>query len=227
MISMNHVVKAFKAQQAAEPVIALNDVSIEIALRDSIAIVGRSGAGKSTLLHVMGGISRPTSGQVAFRGEDIYKFSDKKLAKFRNQTIGYVFQDYYLEPSMTALDNVILPLRVRKISAEERIRLARDAMEQVGLSQRVMHRPGELSGGEKQRVCIARAIVTSPSIILADEPTGNLDEETGRSIMDLLLQVTEERCLIVATHDPVEAARMNCMVTMKDGKVTSIVRRDG
>ena len=226
MICMNHVMKTFKAKKATDAVNALYDVSLNISSKETVAVVGRSGAGKSTLLHVLGGISKPTGGNVLYQNEDIYKFNDKRLSQFRNQVIGFVFQDYYLENSLTALENVILPLQIRKIPAEKRMQLGREALEKVGLEQRMMHKPEELSGGEKQRVCIARAIVTSPAIIVADEPTGNLDEANGRSIMDLLLNVSQSRCLIVATHDPAEAARMDCIISMADGKVASVVRRD-
>jgi len=199
----------------------LKGIDLTVEAGDTIALVGPSGAGKSTLLHVMGTIDRPTSGEVLFDGKQIFSLSDQPLAAFRNRSIGFVFQFHHLLPEFSALENVMMPLLIggeKKSRAEGR---ARGLLEDVGLSHRVSHRPGELSGGEQQRVAIARALVRSPRLLLADEPTGNLDMKTSEEVHALLYSIQRSTgiSLVIVTHNERLAAGMARTIRFVDGRV--------
>lgn len=199
----------------------LKDLDLDVMAGECVAIVGASGVGKSTLLNVVGALDRPSAGDVSFKGKTLKKRSSRELALFRNQTIGFVFQFHYLLPEFTALENVVMPLLVRRIPYAEAAKKAKDLLSTVGLEARIMHRPSELSGGEQQRVAIARALIGEPDLVLADEPTGNLDVETARSVMELLFSVArkKQRSLIIATHNPEIAAQADRILRLKDGKL--------
>lgn len=199
----------------------LKGIDLDVVAGDTIALVGPSGAGKSTLLHVMGTIDRPTSGEVLFEGERIFNLQDQPLAAFRNRSIGFVFQFHHLLPEFSALENVMMPLLIggeRRSRAEGR---ALELLKGVGLSHRVTHRPGELSGGEQQRVAIARALVREPKLLLADEPTGNLDMKTSEEVHALLYEIQRQTgiALVIVTHNEHLAAGMARTIRMVDGKV--------
>jgi putative ABC transport system ATP-binding protein len=204
---------------------ALRGVSFVVDRGEHVAIVGSSGSGKSTLLNLLGALDRPTSGHVRYHGRDVREMSDAELAALRNRSIGFVFQSFQLLPRLTALDNVIVPLVYRPGTARERRERARDALAQVGLADRVDHRPGELSGGQQQRVAIARALVTEPALVLADEPTGNLDTRTGEEVMVLLesLHAEQDTALVVITHERDIAARAARRIELRDGLVVDEV----
>jgi lipoprotein-releasing system ATP-binding protein len=199
----------------------LKGIDITVAAGDTVALVGPSGAGKSTLLHLMGTIDRPSKGEVLFDGKDVYSLSDQPLAAFRNRSIGFVFQFHHLLPEFTALENVMMPLLIggtKKALAEE---TARGLLNDVGLSHRTTHRPGELSGGEQQRVAIARALVRSPRLLLADEPTGNLDMKTSEEVHALLYSIQRQTgiSLVIVTHNEQLAAGMARTVRIVDGRI--------
>ena len=198
---------------------ALRGLNIEIKRGEHVAVMGPSGSGKSTFLHLAGALDRPTRGRVLIEGRDPNKMSDEELSRLRNELIGFVFQTFNLIPRLTALENVMLPLAIKGVDGEERMRRAREALEMVGLAHRMNHRPMELSGGEQQRVAIARAIVTGPRIILADEPTGNLDSVSAAEVVDLLTRLNRELgvTLVVVTHNPETAAPAKRIVRMRDG----------
>jgi putative ABC transport system ATP-binding protein len=200
---------------------ALRGVSFTVDRGDHVAIVGSSGSGKSTLLNLLGALDRPTSGHVRYDGRDVLELSDTELAELRNRRIGFVFQSFHLLPRLTALDNVILPLVYREGTRRSRQDAAMAALDAVGLSDRVTHRPTELSGGQQQRVAIARALVTEPALILADEPTGNLDTRTGEDIMALLegLHAEKGTALVVITHEREVAARASRLIELRDGVI--------
>ncbi len=208
---------------------ALRGVSLTIEPGDYLAIVGPSGSGKSTLMHLLGGLDRPTSGQLLLGGRDVASLSPADLARLRNEVIGFVFQSFHLLARTTALDNVGLPLIYRGVRRAERRRRARAMLELVGLAHRVDHRPGQLSGGEQQRVAIARALVTDPSVLLADEPTGNLDSRSGEAVLDLLETLNTERgvALVIVTHDANVAARARRRITMRDGLIERSLAEGG
>ncbi len=206
--------------EGAEPVYALQGVSLKIKPGEYAAIVGTSGSGKSTLMNIIGCLDRPTRGTYLLDGIDIKNRTDDELATIRNKTVGFVFQQFNLLPSMSALKNVMLPLVYAGIPGKERKVRAELALEEVGLENRMSHRPNELSGGQQQRVAIARAIVNRPSILLADEPTGALDTATAKEIMDLFARlVNEGMTVIVVTHDPETAGRANRIIKVRDGKI--------
>ena len=200
---------------------ALRGVSLRIDPGDYLAIAGPSGSGKSTLMHLLGCLDRPTSGTLDFGGRDVAAMSDIELAALRNSTVGFVFQSFQLLNRTNALDNVALPLVYRGVRRAERRARAADALAAVGLGHRLGHRPGQLSGGEQQRVAIARALVGEPAILLADEPTGNLDTRSGAEVMGILGRLNAERgvAVVVVTHDPEVAAHARRRVTMRDGLV--------
>ena len=200
---------------------ALRGVSFRVDHGDSVAIIGSSGSGKSTLLNLLGALDRPTTGEVLYDGRDVQDRSDAELARLRNERIGFVFQSFHLLPRLTAVDNVVLPLVYRPGSARDRRERAVAALESVGLGDRLDHRPTELSGGQQQRVAMARALVTEPALILADEPTGNLDTTTGDEIMSLLERLHEERgtALVVITHEAEIAARADRRIELRDGVI--------
>jgi putative ABC transport system ATP-binding protein len=211
------------SRRGQEPVLvhALRGVTFTVDRGDYVAIVGSSGSGKSTLLNLLGALDRPTAGEVRYDGRDVRAMDDAELAALRNGSIGFVFQSFHLLPRMTALDNVQLPLVYRPGSVRERRRRALDALEAVGLGDRVDHRPTELSGGQQQRVAIARALVTEPPLLLADEPTGNLDTTTGDDIMTLLERLHTERrmAVVVITHEPYIAERATRRIVLRDGVI--------
>lgn len=206
---------------------AVHDVSLEIKKGDSAAIVGPSGAGKSTLMHLMGGLDMPTHGKVFIDGVDIYGLSDSSRANIRNSKVGFVFQFYHLLPEFTALENVMMPGKIRgsgfgvRGSGKETKEKAAELLKMVGLENRMSHRPGELSGGESQRVAIARALINEPSILLCDEPTGNLDSKSSEAIFDILLSLKSKKdmTLVIVTHDDKVASRMSRQIHMRDGKL--------
>lgn len=202
---------------------ALNGVSLDINDGEIIAIVGPSGSGKTTLMHAIGGIDRLDEGEILVHKEDLEKMNDRNLSHYRNKTVGFVFQTFNLQPNLTALENVELPLIFGGISEKERKEKAKEALEKVGLGERLDHKPSELSGGQRQRVSIARALVNIPSIILADEPTGNLDSVTGEKIIKLLLDLSKKEgtTLIIVTHDDRIAAKAKRVVHIFDGKIES------
>jgi putative ABC transport system ATP-binding protein len=200
---------------------ALDEVDLTVPRGDSLAIMGPSGSGKSTLLGLLGGLDRPTSGSLAFEGRDVASLSDDELARVRNQVVGFVFQSFQLLPRTTALANVGLPLVYRGLGRSERRERAAEALRSVGLAKRMGHRPSQLSGGEQQRVAIARALAAEPAMLLADEPTGNLDSRSGHEVLDLLVGLRAERgvAVVVVTHDAGVAARFDRTVLVRDGRL--------
>jgi putative ABC transport system ATP-binding protein len=208
---------------------ALDGVDLEVLPGDSLAIMGPSGSGKSTLLGLLGGLDRPTSGTLRFQGRDVTRLSDDQLAVVRNRVVGFVFQNFQLLARTSAVGNVGLPLVYRGLGRAERRRRAVQALQSVGLGHRLQHRPSQLSGGEQQRVAIARALVTEPAMLLADEPTGNLDSRSGDEVLDLLARLHDERgvAVVAVTHDPGVADRFRRRVTMADGRLTPATEARG
>jgi putative ABC transport system ATP-binding protein len=201
---------------------ALRGVSLTVEAGDYVAIVGTSGSGKSTLMHLLGGLDRPTGGTLLIGGRDVSKLTPNEMAELRNSTIGFVFQSFHLLARTTAQDNVGLPLVYRGIGRRERRERASAMLERVGLAHRVTHRPNQMSGGEQQRVAIARALVTGPSVLLADEPTGNLDSATGQSVLALLESLNADGVAVVlVTHDRDVASRAHRQIVMKDGLISA------
>lgn len=202
----------------------LKSINFSINKAEQVAIVGSSGSGKSTLLHLLGALDKPTSGQVTFEQQDIFAFSSNQQAKFRNQSLGFVYQFHHLLPEFSALENVAMPLLIAKIAIKQANEMAMAMLDKVGLSHRYKHKPAELSGGERQRVAIARALVTQPKLILADEPTGNLDQKTGESIYQLLSDLREQMhtSFVVVTHDTQLAQRLDRSFNLVDGCLTEV-----
>lgn len=220
MIEIKNVRKEYK--MGKEIVVALNGISLNIDDGEFLAIVGPSGSGKSTLMHIVGGLDRPTEGEVLFDGKNISKYKDKEMSRFRNSSIGFVFQAFNLENTQTALENVMMPLIFSGMGKAERKKRAMEALEKVELAHLAKHKPNEMSGGQRQRVSIARAIVNDPKIIFADEPTGNLDSKTGKNIMDLFYSLNDKGyTIIMVTHNPEEAEKAKRVVQIKDGNITS------
>jgi putative ABC transport system ATP-binding protein len=200
---------------------ALRGLSVKIAPGEILSIMGPSGSGKSTLMNILGCLDRPTSGEYSLNGESVAHMSDDQLAEIRNRGVGFVFQNFNLLPRATALANVELPMRYAVLNGRNRKQVAKEALEAVGLGDRIHHRPNELSGGQMQRVAIARSLVNNPAIIMADEPTGNLDSKSGDEIMAVLKKLNQERgtTLIIVTHDPEIAALTNRVISILDGRI--------
>ncbi len=219
MISLTNLSKTFVKD--GNKIEVLRNLNLEIKKGDSLAVVGVSGAGKSTLIHILGTLDHPTSGTLSIAGKNVFEWSEKKIAAFRNSTIGFVFQFNNLLPEFSALENAMMPALISGMSKQQAIRQASQLLDEVGLEHRLKHKPGELSGGEQQRVAIARALVMEPEILLADEPTGNLDTETGKKIEDILvnLNTTKKITLIVVTHNKLLADRMSGRIGLRDGKI--------
>jgi putative ABC transport system ATP-binding protein len=217
MIKLSQIEKVYTTKTIET--LALNNINLDIMKGEFVSIMGPSGCGKSTLLNIMGLLDDPSTGQVEINGESFARFSDKQLAKFRNSTIGFIFQSYHLINDLSVIDNVELPLLYRNVSSSERRKLASEALEKVGLANRMKHFPSQLSGGQKQRVAIARAIVGRPQIILADEPTGNLDSVMGNEVMDILLKLNEQEdtTIVMVTHDESMAQKTHRLIRLFDG----------
>lgn len=201
---------------------ALDGVSLTIDEGEFVAIIGQSGSGKSTLMNTLGLLDRPTSGEYFLLGRDVSTLTDDEQSEIRNKQIGFIFQGFNLIPSLTAVDNVELPLVYRGMKKEERNKLSLSALERVGLGKRLDHRPSQMSGGQQQRVAIARAVAAKPPVILADEPTGNLDSASGREVMRILHELSDEgRTIILITHDNEIAEEANRIIRIQDGKIVS------
>ena len=209
-------------EMGKQTVAVLNGISVNFHRGEMAAIIGASGAGKSTLLHILGTLDRPTSGQVLFEGKNMFKVSETNLAGFRNRFIGFVFQFHHLLPEFTALENTYLPALIQKVSKPQAIEAAKSLLSEVGLSHRLHHKPGELSGGEQQRVAVARALIRTPDLVLADEPTGNLDTHTGEELFDLLrkLNKTHGTAFIIVTHNEKLSHQTDRLIHLQDGQIT-------
>lgn len=224
VISMKNVKRVYKMGDTEEH--ALRGISFDISQGEFVAIMGPSGSGKSTCMNMIGCLDRPSSGIVEIGGRETGRMNEKELAELRNKTVGFVFQQYHLIPSLTVVENVMLPLRYQKIEKSERLPLAEAALEKVSLLEKEDYRPHELSGGQKQRVAIARALVTNPKIILADEPTGALDSETGKQIMDLFNEINGNgTTIVIVTHDPRIGAAIRRCIHIFDGQIKADVRQ--
>ena len=202
----------------------LNDINYKISPGDSIAVVGESGLGKSTLLHVLGTLDKPCSGEIIFRDKNVFDFDDKNLAKFRNEAIGFVFQFHHLLAEFSALENVIMPLLIRGVDKKTSIETAETILERVGLKDRMRHKVTEISGGEQQRVSLARALILKPALLLADEPTGNLDKKNSKQIHNLFMELNEElnMTMFIVTHNTELASLMKKRITLVDGKLKEL-----
>jgi ABC-type lipoprotein export system ATPase subunit len=199
----------------------LRGVDLDVARGEFLALRGASGAGKSTLLHLIGGLDLPNAGEILFEGNNLVAFSERRLTEFRNRRVGFIFQAYHLLPELTALENVCLPARMARISSATVEVRGRELLARVGLKDRLDHKPSELSGGEQQRVAIARALINEPELVLADEPTGNLDSKTGGEIIELLKSLRAEKntTLVIATHDAKVAANAERVIELVDGRI--------
>ncbi len=218
MIKLTGINKIYRTNEIET--LALENVNLNVAKGEFVSIMGPSGCGKSTLLNIMGLLDAPSSGKIEINGTSVESMKDKELAAFRNKTLGFVFQSFHLINSLNVLDNVELPLLYRKMAAKERTRLAKEVLERVGLSHRMRHMPTQLSGGQCQRVAIARAIVGNPEIILADEPTGNLDSKMGAEVMELLHKLNKEdgRTIVMVTHNEEQAKQTSRTIRFFDGR---------
>jgi len=203
------------------PVNALCGVSLDVYRGEFVAIMGPSGSGKSTLMNTLGALDVPTSGKIYFEGKDLSRFSESDLARLRGKKVGFIFQQFNLIPSLTAIENVAMPMIFQGVSEKERLARAKMLLSDLGLEKRLRHKPMEMSGGEQQRVAIARAFANNPDVILADEPTGNLDSKTGKQIMSFLwqLHLKENKTIIVVTHDPLIAGYAETLVNIRDGEI--------
>lgn len=218
MIDLKNIYKIYKLGN--NDVYALDNVSLHIDAHEFVSIIGPSGSGKSTLMNILGCLDVPTKGEYLLEGKDISQKTDDELAEIRNNAIGFVFQGFNLLPKLDAIENVELPLIYQNVSAKERHERAQKALESVGLGQRIHHKPTELSGGQQQRVAIARALVTNPPIILADEPTGNLDSKSGKEVMEIFKELhAKGNTIILITHDSGVAAQAKRVIKIQDGKL--------
>ena len=218
MIKLTGINKIYRTNEIET--LALENVNLDVAKGEFVSIMGPSGCGKSTLLNIMGLLDAPSSGKIEINGTSVESMKDKELAAFRNKTLGFVFQSFHLINSLNVIDNVVLPLLYRKMAAKERTRLAKEVLDRVGLSHRMRHMPTQLSGGQCQRVAIARAIVGNPEIILADEPTGNLDSKMGAEVMELLHKLNKEdgRTIVMVTHNEEQAKQTSRTIRFFDGR---------
>ena len=218
MIKLTGINKIYRTN--AVETLALENVNLDVAKGEFVSIMGPSGCGKSTLLNIMGLLDAPSSGKIEINGTSVESMKDKELAAFRNKTLGFVFQSFHLINSLNVIDNVELPLLYRKMAAKERTRLAKEVLDRVGLNHRMRHMPTQLSGGQCQRVAIARAIVGNPEIILADEPTGNLDSKMGAEVMELLHKLNKEdgRTIVMVTHNEEQAKQTSRTIRFFDGR---------
>lgn len=218
MIKLTGINKIYRTNEIET--LALENVNLDVAKGEFVSIMGPSGCGKSTLLNIMGLLDAPSSGKIEINGTSVESMKDKELAAFRNKTLGFVFQSFHLINSLNVIDNVELPLLYRKMAAKERTRLAKEVLDRVGLSRRMRHMPTQLSGGQCQRVAIARAIVGNPEIILADEPTGNLDSKMGAEVMELLHKLNKEdgRTIVMVTHNEEQAKQTSRTIRFFDGR---------
>ena len=218
MIKLTGINKIYRTNEIET--LALENVNLDVIKGEFVSIMGPSGCGKSTLLNIMGLLDAPSSGKIEINGTSVESMKDKELAAFRNKTLGFVFQSFHLINSLNVIDNVELPLLYRKMAAKERTRLAKEVLERVGLSHRMRHMPTQLSGGQCQRVAIARAIVGNPEIILADEPTGNLDSKMGAEVMELLHKLNKEdgRTIVMVTHNEEQAKQTSITIRFFDGR---------
>ncbi len=218
LIRVEQLFKSFG--NGTKQVEVLKGVDLSFAEGERVAIVGASGVGKTTFLHILGTLDRPSSGKVFYQGEDIFSMSERELARFRNREIGFVFQFHHLLPEFTALENTLMPCLIQGIPKKEASLRAESILTLVGLRDRLSHKPGELSGGEQQRVAVARALVLEPKVLLADEPTGNLDTKTGESVFDLLTELNRIKgvTLIIVTHNLKLAEKMSRQIQLIDGK---------
>lgn len=220
MIEFKHIYKIYHVGDSE--VRAVDDVSFKIEKGEFVAIVGQSGSGKSTCMNIIGALDVPTSGEYLLNGKDVSHYTDNQLAEIRNETLGFIFQQYNLIAKLNVYENVELPLLYRNMTAEERKKRVLESLEKVGLKGRIHHMPNQLSGGQQQRVSIARALATHPSIILADEPTGALDSKTGREVLAFLKQLNEEgNTIVLITHDLGIAAEAKRIIKIQDGKIIS------
>ncbi len=218
LITLKNINKVYRTDEIETQ--ALENVNIQVRKGEFVSIMGPSGCGKSTLLNIIGLLDAPTGGEIAINGVDVLGMKDKELSAFRNRNLGFVFQSFHLIGSLNVLDNVEVPLLYRNIPAKERTRLAKEILEKVGLSHRMYHFPSQLSGGQCQRVAIARAVVGNPEILLADEPTGNLDSKMGAEVMELLHKLNKEegRTIVMVTHNEAQAKQTDRIIRFFDGR---------